>query len=154
MGELTRAAWRLPSASQEEKALFFPTLGEIEAATNATVDPDTARSGVETDANRRTVVSAVLRELRPVSFKMKRQGVESKYSHYGVIAQELEEVLPDLVHINSQGMRSVRYTDLIAVLTLGVQSLDARRVFEAKREADRKRAAGLENEPTPLLLAS
>merc|ERR1712085_164891 len=27
--ELTRAAWRLPSASQEEKALFFPTLGEI-----------------------------------------------------------------------------------------------------------------------------
>ncbi|CAK9010054.1 unnamed protein product, partial [Durusdinium trenchii] len=41
-------------------------------------------------------VSWVLRQLRPVSFKFKN-GPEAKYSRYGFIAQELQEVLPSVV---------------------------------------------------------
>jgi hypothetical protein len=72
-----------------------------------------------------SVIRGVLKELRPVSYRFKNRA-ESKYSHFGFIAQELEEILPDVVHRSAEGLLSVRYDDLIAVLTLGIQSIDAR----------------------------
>jgi hypothetical protein len=67
----------------------------------------------------------ILNELRPVSYKYKSQS-ESKYSRYGFIAQEMEDVLPHLVTSNSDGFLALRLDDLIAVLTLGIQSLDTK----------------------------
>jgi hypothetical protein len=71
-------------------------------------------------------VMDVLQELRPVSFKYK-QAAESKYSRFGFIAQEIEEVFPSIVHRDAaDGMLSLRLDDLIAVITLGIQSMDQR----------------------------
>lgn len=68
----------------------------------------------------------VIRELRPVAYKMKAH-TESKYSQFGFIAQEIEHILPQVVHTDDRdGMKSLRYLDLIAVITLGLQSLDER----------------------------
>jgi hypothetical protein len=66
----------------------------------------------------------LIRELRPVSFKYKKNA-ESKFSQFGFIAQEIEKILPDLV-LERDGTKFVQYNDLIAVITLGLQSVDMR----------------------------
>jgi hypothetical protein len=84
----------------------------------------------------------MLRHLRPVSFKYK-QTQESKYSRFGFIAQEIDTVLPDVVRVDkTTGKLSLQLNDLIAVLTLGLQSLDARllrldgKVADIKQKVD------------------
>lgn len=70
-------------------------------------------------------VGWVLRQLRPVSFKFKK-GPEAKYSRYGFIAQELQDVIPSVVRpITSDGKPrlAVVYQDLIALLTSAAQML-------------------------------
>lgn len=70
-----------------------------------------------------STVSWLLRELRPVSFHLKR-GPEAKYLKFGFIAQELETVFPNLVRKNQHDdTLSIANQDLIAVLTLAVQNL-------------------------------
>lgn len=63
----------------------------------------------------------IVRELRPVSFRYKHN-LESKYSRFGFIAQELESLLPSITHTKDEsGFKLVRFHDLLAVLTLGIQ---------------------------------
>jgi len=70
----------------------------------------------------------LLRELRPVSFKLK-SGPEAKYLKFGFIAQELETIFPNLVRNvggekgSEEGTKAIASQDLIAVLTLALQSL-------------------------------
>jgi len=70
----------------------------------------------------------LLRELRPVSFKLK-SGPEAKHLKFGFIAQELETVFPNLVRNvggdpdSEDGTKAIVSQDLIAVLTLAVQNL-------------------------------
>jgi len=70
-------------------------------------------------------VGWVLRELRPVSFNFK-DGPEAKYSRYGFIAQELQQVLPGVVRGTGEEHLKVVYQDLIALLTLAAQVLQDR----------------------------
>merc|ERR1711912_15640 len=73
-------------------------------------------------------VSWVLRELRPVSFKFKG-GPEAKFSRYGFVAQELQQVLPSVVRTTDDNQHlAVVYQDLIALLTLAAQNLQDRLV--------------------------
>jgi len=44
----------------------------------------------------------------------------------GVIAQELEEVYPELVHTNDKGYKSVNYSQLTAVLIEAIKTLNAK----------------------------
>lgn len=68
-------------------------------------------------------VNWLLRELRPVSFHLKR-GPEAKHLKFGFIAQELESVFPNLVRKSGEDQTySIATQDLIAVLTLAVQNL-------------------------------
>lgn len=68
-------------------------------------------------------ISWLLRELRPVSFHLKR-GPEAKYLKFGFIAQELETVFPNLVRtLGDDDTKAVASQDLIAVLTLALQNL-------------------------------
>jgi len=65
----------------------------------------------------------LLRELRPVSFKLK-SGPEAKYLKFGFIAQELESVFPNLVRtVGEDETKAVASQDLIAVLTLALQNV-------------------------------
>jgi hypothetical protein len=56
--------------------------------------------------------SDVVRKLRGVSFEWKGTDQQG----YGVVAQELEDVVPSLVSTNSDGSKSVRYNGLIGFL--------------------------------------
>ena len=67
-------------------------------------------------------LNKVLR-LRGVSYVMKAD--ESKVRKIGVIAQELEQEYPELVASDDQGMKSVAYANLTAVLIEGVKALKA-----------------------------
>ena len=51
-------------------------------------------------------------KLRGTSYEWKSSGKKA----LGVIAQEVEAVLPELVHTDDKGMKSVAYTELIPVL--------------------------------------
>jgi hypothetical protein len=102
------------------------------SGTDGIEQPLTMTVGDSDDGLRRTqqsrsdAVSSLIRFLRPVAFRYKRAS-ESKHSRFGFIAQELQAVLPDLVHEDSRnGMKSVRYNDLVAVLAVGLQSLSER----------------------------
>ena len=55
---------------------------------------------------------ATVMKLRGTSYEWKSSGKKA----LGVIAQEVEAVLPELVHTDDKGMKSVAYTELIPVL--------------------------------------
>ena len=63
-----------------------------------------------------------LRELRGVNFDW----ISSKKADVGIIAQDVESVLPTLVHFDDDGFRSVDYPKLVALLIEAVKHLDAR----------------------------
>jgi hypothetical protein len=50
----------------------------------------------------------------------------SERQRYGLIAQEVEEVLPSLVHEVEEGHKSVNYIDIIGILVESVKELSAR----------------------------
>jgi hypothetical protein len=65
----------------------------------------------------------VINQLSPKSFNWKESGIES----YGVIAQELERIVPNLVSTStSDGYKSVNYDAIIAFLISAVKELSAK----------------------------
>lgn len=89
------------------KLTFIPSTGTLSATIyNSTSDVKLKENihsfdGIE-----------LLNQINPVSFTWK----DSQSKSYGVIAQELEEVLPELVDTNVDGMKSVSYIPMIAML--------------------------------------
>jgi hypothetical protein len=79
------------------------------------------------DANQKDNIAEItnatdtIKQVKGSSFTWKKTGAKS----YGVIAQELEHVLPELVH-SEGGMKSVEYQALIGFLINAVKELDAR----------------------------
>lgn len=72
---------------------------------------------------RSTAIEWVLRELRPVSFSFKK-GTDHKTmgeSRYGFVAQEVERVVPDIVHNGEGDTKYMMYQDMIAMITLAAQ---------------------------------
>lgn len=64
-----------------------------------------------------------LKLLKGVQFEWKDSGRKD----YGVIAQDIEKVLPELVNVNEMtGMKGVKYASLIAILIESVKELDKR----------------------------
>jgi len=60
--------------------------------------------------------------LNPVSFTLK--SCQEKKTHYGLIAQEVEQLYPELVDNNSMlGFKTVNYLELIPILILQIQKL-------------------------------
>lgn len=62
---------------------------------------------------------SILSQINPVSFHWKKDGSKS----YGVLAQEIEKVLPEIVNTNGSGIKSVSYIQLIALLIDAVNNL-------------------------------
>jgi hypothetical protein len=63
----------------------------------------------------------ILQNLRGVRFNWKESGQLS----YGLIAQELEKTLPELVRINDSGLKSIRYLPLIGILLEAIKAQQA-----------------------------
>ena len=72
-------------------------------------------------------VMGLIRRLRGVSFEW-REDLQPGQSgkDLGVIAQEVEQVFPELVGVDQRGYKTVNYIGLIAPLIEAVKELDAR----------------------------
>jgi hypothetical protein len=64
--------------------------------------------------NIENIDSSHLMKINPVSFQYKNDKNQKK--HYGVIAQELEILYPELVTNNATGFKTVNYIELIPLL--------------------------------------
>lgn len=69
--------------------------------------------------------SLTLNTINPVSYKLRTEEFPEKdfddKIHYGVIAQEIEKVLPELVKTDNEGYKSVDYMGMIGLLVKGFQ---------------------------------
>jgi hypothetical protein len=63
-------------------------------------------------------------KLRGVAYQWADQS-KSQRRQIGVIAQEVEEVYPEFVHTDEQGLKSVNYSQMVAVLIESVKELNA-----------------------------
>lgn len=63
----------------------------------------------------------VLKKLRPVSFEWKKK---KGIMHYGLIAQEVEKILPDCISIDDQNVRGINYNEIIPIVIKAIQELD------------------------------
>jgi hypothetical protein len=69
-----------------------------------------------------TDATNTVKQLNGVSFVWKESGVKS----YGVIAQEIEQVLPELVQATEDGFKRVKYDAIIAFLIESIKELSNR----------------------------
>jgi hypothetical protein len=72
-----------------------------------------------------------LQKLRPVSYKWKDSNLSTE-EQIGVIAQEVEEIVPSLVSTNSKGQKAVAYQKLTALLIDAVKQ-QQKEIDELKR---------------------
>ena len=92
----------------------------LNAATNATAGDHVATSDERLKDNIETAPKGMVDQLRGVEFTWKESGKKSS----GVIAQEVEKVLPHVVHDNGE-MKSVNYDALVAYLIEEIKDLKA-----------------------------
>jgi hypothetical protein len=99
--------------------------GTANAANFNTTSDATLKTNVETLSGSLDAVKS----LRGVSFDW----LENGGSEIGVIAQEVEAVLPDVVSTNDEGIKSVKYGNMVAVLIEAIKEQQLRiEALEAK----------------------
>lgn len=90
-----------------------------------------------------TNATNVIMSLRPVTYQWQDQTEYQKFKRtsprttnpkeIGFIAQEVEQVLPDVIGIDDMGNKLVNYTAIIPILTSAIQELNAKvEALEAK----------------------
>ena len=119
----TNNAYDVGYTTQRFKDGFFA--GTIYAANFDSTSDATLKTNVETIPNALDKVQ----QLRGVSFDW----IESGKSEVGVIAQEVEAVIPELVSTDDQGIKSVKYGNIVSVLIEAIKEQQQRIVaLEAK----------------------
>jgi len=92
--------------------------------------------GIDQALNKICAIEGVKYEWKKDEFKDKGF---SEGQHYGVIAQDLEKVIPEAVSTDSEGYKAVSYNDLVPVLIEAVKAL------KAENEELKKRIEKIEN---------
>ncbi len=80
----------------------------------------TLKTNVQTVSN----ATAIIKRMRGVSFQWLASAIgdSSMYgTHYGFIAQEMDTVLPNVVHASYDGLKSISYTEIIPYLVKAIQ---------------------------------
>ena len=93
--------------------------GSVKASSFTATSDENKKEEIETISD----ATEKLTSLRGVSYKLKED--EEKKTHYGVVAQEIEKVFPDMVH-GEEGDKSVAYMEIIGVLIETVKDLNKR----------------------------
>ena len=88
-------------------------------------------------------------DLRGVLFRWRTEEYTDKGfpegRHYGVIAQEAEEVLPGIVKEGPDGEKAIAYSEIIPVLVESIKELKAENEALKERLASIEVAVGLED---------
>ncbi|WP_160139695.1 tail fiber domain-containing protein [Chryseobacterium sp. c4a] len=80
--------------------------------------------------------NAIINKLRPVSYFWNETGKKkggNAQLQYGLVAQEVEKVLPNIVSTDNDGYKSVNYNELIPLLLQSVQE-QGKKIEELQRE--------------------
>ena len=95
------------------KIYFNPSTGTLNSTDFNSLSDKNKKDNIE------SLVDAVnvINNINPVSFTWKDNGNKA----YGVIAQDVEEILPDIVSTNKEGVKSVSYTQIIPFLIQVIQ---------------------------------
>jgi len=92
--------------------------GNLTASGNVTAYSDiTLKDNIETIPNSLDKVS----QIRGVTYN--RKDLEDKPRHAGVIAQEVEKVLPEVISTDKEGIKSVAYGNLVGLLIESIKEL-------------------------------
>ena len=106
-----------------EKLYYNPSTGQLSATNFDSLSDVNKKTDIETIQNALKLVMS----LRGVTFKWKDNGHKSM----GLIAQELEEIVPEVVMTNEHGEKSVTYGSLIGLLVEAIKDLN-KQVTEIK----------------------
>jgi hypothetical protein len=97
------------------KLTFNPSTGTLTSTVLATSSDHRLKTNVSTLNDSVGIIS----QLRGVSFDRIDTGIRD----YGVIAQEIEEIIPSVVHHSIDGYKSVSYNSIIGFLIEAIKEL-------------------------------
>ena len=139
LGAIRQGAYVIPpSGGAGLYAGFFSgpvrVTSTLTAASVTTTSDVRLKQGIE-PLSTREVANAIM-QLRPISYYFKQDKDSTQYvfgddskametKHYGLVAQEVQQILPNLVYENCDGYLSVNYTELIPLLIQEIQELSA-----------------------------
>ena len=111
----------------EETILLDGLGGNITATGTVTATSVTETSDRRLKTNIQPLKNALdnTLQLRGVSYNWMDES-KSRDNQIGVIAQEVEEIYPEFVHTDEEGMKSVNYSQMVAVLIEAVKDLNAK----------------------------
>jgi len=95
------------------RLLYNPSSGTLTSTVVTSSSDQKLKTNIETIVDPLEVVGSI----RGVSFDRIDTGVKD----YGVIAQEIEKIIPEVVHVDSEGFRSVSYNSIIGFLIEGMK---------------------------------
>ena len=95
------------------KLYFNPSTGTLNSTDFNSLSDKNKKDNIESLVD----AVSVINKIKPVSFTWKDNGNKA----YGVIAQDVEEILPEIVSTNKEGVKSVSYTQIIPFLIQVIQ---------------------------------
>ena len=114
MSNATSGAWS-NGVVANGKFYFIPSTGQLSATTFNSLSDVNSKQNIQTISYAVEKISA----LRGVGFDWKDTGQHS----YGLIAQEVEQVIPEVVYTNNDGTKSLNYDAIIGFLVEAVKEL-------------------------------
>jgi hypothetical protein len=103
------------------------TTGQFTASNNVTAFSD---ARLKTDVEQITGALGKVRGMRGVTFRR----IDDETRHAGVIAQEVQPHLPEVVYENEDGMLHVAYGNIVSVLIEAIKELEQRVVYLEARK--------------------
>ncbi len=100
------------------KLTFNPSTGQLNATVFNSTSDRNAKDNIKPIENALQTV----KQIQGVSFTWKDTGTKS----YGYIAQDIEEIVPEVVSTDAEGRKSVNYDATIAILLEAVKTLSAK----------------------------
>jgi hypothetical protein len=130
---------RIGTAGHQTQTFIAGINNSTVTGAGVVVDPSTGQLGVLASSERfKTAIApmgsdtAKLEQLRPVSFKLKSDATGTR--QYGLIAEEVAKVYPELVIRGEKGrIDGVRYDELAPMLLNEVQQQQSKLAIEAER---------------------
>jgi len=95
------------------KLYFNPSTGTLNSTDFNSLSDKNKKDNIESLVD----AVSVINKIKPVSFTWKDNGNKA----YGVIAQDVEEILPEIVSTNKEDVKSVSYTQIIPFLIQVIQ---------------------------------
>jgi hypothetical protein len=104
---------------------YDPSTGTLSAVIFTSLSDRSVKDNIQVVPN----ALDTIKQLEGVSFNWKQNGNKS----YGVIAQDIEQVLPDVVQTNDEGLKTVDYQALSAFLIESIKQLSSE-IEELKKQ--------------------